>query len=76
MSDAARVPASQPRPVERCAACGAGFVCGCAAGLPSCWCAREPLLPAQRIVPGQRCLCPDCLRRRQQEAGADRDDIG
>ncbi|MCG5259453.1 hypothetical protein EM868_07540 [Cupriavidus gilardii] len=57
------------RPVEQCAACGARFVCGHAAGLPHCWCATMPLLPARLIVPGQHCLCPDCLRRRQAQAG-------
>ena len=46
-----------------------GFVCGHAAGLPACWCASEPLLPARAIVPGRHCLCPDCLRQRR--AGQD-----
>nr|WP_144827595.1 cysteine-rich CWC family protein [Cupriavidus gilardii] len=59
----------QLRPVERCAACGTAFVCGHAAGLPQCWCASEPLLPARRIVPGQHCLCPGCLRQRQRAQG-------
>lgn len=58
----------QLRPVERCASCGTAFVCGYAAGLPHCWCASEPLLPARHIVPGQRCLCADCLRQRQRTA--------
>ncbi|AOY92007.1 hypothetical protein BKK79_09525 [Cupriavidus sp. USMAA2-4] len=59
----------QLRPVEHCSRCGKGFVCGHAAGLPACWCASEPLLPARAIVPGRHCLCPDCLRQRR--AGQD-----
>lgn len=65
MSDAAAVLTGQLRPVESCSRCGAGFVCGYVAGLPACWCASQPLLPARQIVPGQRCLCPACLAARQ-----------
>ncbi len=67
MTDATEVLTGQLRPVERCAACGARFVCGYAAGLPTCWCVSQPLLPARQIVPGQHCLCPDCLRQRQSQ---------
>ncbi|AEI75566.1 hypothetical protein CNE_1c01970 [Cupriavidus necator N-1] len=68
MSDASAVLTGQPRPVEHCSHCGAGFVCGYVAGLPECWCASQPLLPARRIVPGQHCLCPACLAERRQAA--------
>lgn len=61
------VQTGQLRPVERCSRCGNTFVCGHAAGLPQCWCASAPLLPARLIVPGQHCLCPACLRERQME---------
>ncbi|SOY39936.1 conserved hypothetical protein [Cupriavidus taiwanensis] len=68
MSDATAVLTGQLRPVEHCSRCGAGFVCGYVAGLPACWCASQPLLPARQIVPGQHCLCPACLAARR-EAG-------
>ncbi|RWA56641.1 hypothetical protein AU476_02500 [Cupriavidus sp. UYMSc13B] len=68
MSDASAVLTGQLRPVEHCSHCGAGFVCGYVAGLPECWCASQPLLPARRIVPGQHCLCPACLAARGQAA--------
>jgi len=70
VSDPATVLTGQLRPVEHCSACGAGFVCGYAAGLPQCWCASQPLLPARLIVPGRHCLCPACLARRREAAGA------
>lgn len=64
MTDPATVLTGQLRPVERCSVCGAAFVCGYAAGLPECWCASQPLLPARQIVAGQHCLCPACLAAR------------
>ncbi|SOY85301.1 cysteine-rich CWC family protein [Cupriavidus taiwanensis] len=70
MSDAAAVLTGQLRPVEHCSRCGAGFVCGYVAGLPECWCASQPLLPARQIVPGQHCLCPACLADRRQASQA------
>ncbi|MBP0624511.1 cysteine-rich CWC family protein [Cupriavidus consociatus] len=66
MTDPATVLTGQLRPVEHCSQCGAGFVCGYVAGLSECWCASQPLLPARRIVPGQHCLCPNCLAARQR----------
>lgn len=71
MTDPSTILTGQLRPVERCGACGAAFVCGYAAGLPACWCASQPLLPSRRIVAGQHCLCPDCLEQRQAGAPAD-----
>ncbi|MEC3769448.1 MULTISPECIES: cysteine-rich CWC family protein [Cupriavidus] len=65
MSNPAAVLTGQLRPVESCSRCGAGFVCGYVAGLPECWCASQPLLPARHIVPGQHCLCPACLAARR-----------
>ncbi len=67
MTNPSTIQTGRLRPVEHCSACGAAFVCGYAAGLPECWCASLPLLPARQIVPGQHCLCPDCLKRRQAE---------
>lgn len=67
MSAPAPVLTGQLRPVEQCSACGKRFVCGHAAGLPTCWCASQPLLPARLIVAGAHCLCPDCLERRRQQ---------
>ncbi len=70
MTDPSTVLTGQLRPVEHCSECGAGFVCGYAAGLPQCWCASQPLLPARRIVPDQHCLCPACLKKRQAQTQA------
>nr|WP_255581669.1 cysteine-rich CWC family protein [Cupriavidus sp. AU9028] len=58
----------QLRPVERCANCWGGFVCGYAAGLGHCWCTAQPLPAARLIVPTRHCLCPACLARRQGAA--------
>ncbi|MFC4432409.1 cysteine-rich CWC family protein [Cupriavidus respiraculi] len=73
MTQPVRPPAAvltgQLRPVERCSRCGTRFVCGHAAGLPTCWCASQPLLPARLIVAGAHCLCPACLEHRRQERG-------
>ncbi|WP_086966169.1 cysteine-rich CWC family protein [Caballeronia glebae] len=44
-----------------CERCGAAFRCGMLAGDSSCWCASLPALPAERLRPGMRCLCPACL---------------
>ncbi len=54
-------------PAQRCSTCGAPFVCGAQAGLPACWCAQGPKLPADVLVAGTTCLCPDCLARRLAE---------
>ncbi|QYY31799.1 cysteine-rich CWC family protein [Cupriavidus pinatubonensis] len=65
MTNPSTVLTGQLRPIEHCSECGAGFVCGYVAGLPECWCASQPLLPARRIVPNQHCLCPTCLQKRR-----------
>ncbi|SFC73083.1 Cysteine-rich CWC [Cupriavidus sp. OV038] len=65
MTDPSTIQTGQLRPVERCSRCGAAFACGYVAGLPECWCASQPLLPARQIVAGQHCLCPDCLKARR-----------
>ncbi|WP_321794129.1 cysteine-rich CWC family protein [Caballeronia sp. J97] len=44
-----------------CARCGAPFRCGMLAGDSACWCANMPVLPADLLRPGMRCLCPACL---------------
>nr|WP_061158999.1 cysteine-rich CWC family protein [Caballeronia temeraria] len=44
-----------------CERCGAPFRCGMLAGDAACWCAKLPALPADRLRPGMRCLCPACL---------------
>jgi hypothetical protein len=43
---------------SRCARCGKPFTCGMVAGAAKCWCAE---LPAVEPVPGEGCLCRDCL---------------
>ncbi|MGH8777520.1 cysteine-rich CWC family protein [Paraburkholderia sp.] len=56
----------------RCPRCGHAFDCAMrAAGVttaagqqsdtPPCWCRAMPPLPAERLVPGRACLCPECL---------------
>ena len=65
MTDPSTIRTGQLRPVERRSGCGAAFVCGYVAGLPECWCANQPLLPARQIVAGQHSLCPDCLTARR-----------
>jgi hypothetical protein len=67
---------STPRPREtisaRCPHCGRSFDCGRNATTLACWCKSMPPLPADRLEPGSRCLCPECLAdkiaRTQREA--------
>ncbi|PMS11002.1 cysteine-rich CWC family protein [Trinickia caryophylli] len=44
-----------------CPGCGAKFDCACDAKPHVCWCAAMPKVSAERLVPGQSCLCPQCL---------------
>jgi hypothetical protein len=57
----------------RCPRCGNSFDCGMHAPPPGCWCKAMPALPADRLQPGGRCLCPECLAgeiaRAQERAG-------
>jgi hypothetical protein len=56
---------------KRCSRCGAGFRCGRESGDPSCWCAALPnVLPVPGSSLGGGCLCPDCLGRAVEAAGA------
>ncbi|EKZ98098.1 cysteine-rich CWC family protein [Cupriavidus metallidurans] len=71
MTDPSTIQTGQLRPVEHCSRCGTAFVCGYVAGLPECWCASLPLLPSRTIVAGQHCLCPTCLRQRQDDVPQD-----
>jgi ribosomal protein L34E len=60
---------------NRCPACGAAFTCGMNAGLAECWCASlPPALDVPAIPAGDvgACYCPDCLKRRIEEAAAQR----
>ncbi|MEX3853770.1 cysteine-rich CWC family protein [Paraburkholderia sp. BR10923] len=46
----------------RCPRCGNAFDCGMQGETSSpCWCRALPPLPAERLKPGGRCLCPECL---------------
>lgn len=53
------MPETQAEP-SRCAGCGAPFVCGAAAGLPTCWCMEKPIA-ALAADAGAGCYCPECL---------------
>ncbi|HPP46756.1 MAG TPA: cysteine-rich CWC family protein [Accumulibacter sp.] len=54
----------QTLPSSHCAACGAPFICGAAAGLPTCWCMQQATLPADDLDAASGCYCPQCLQRR------------
>ncbi|WP_075643435.1 cysteine-rich CWC family protein [Paraburkholderia ginsengiterrae] len=67
---------SAPRSASsaRCPRCGNSFDCGRHAQPFDCWCRQMPPLPADRLEPGGRCLCPECLaaeiaRAAQSRAG-------
>ncbi|HEY1999464.1 cysteine-rich CWC family protein [Paraburkholderia sp.] len=46
----------------RCPRCGNAFDCGMRTQpAAACWCKSMPALPADRLEPGGRCLCPECL---------------
>ncbi|WP_201643681.1 cysteine-rich CWC family protein [Paraburkholderia metrosideri] len=45
----------------RCPRCGNSFDCGMGAQPFDCWCREMPSLPADRLDPASRCLCPECL---------------
>ncbi|WP_233799640.1 cysteine-rich CWC family protein [Paraburkholderia sp. HP33-1] len=59
----------------RCPRCGNPFDCGMQAEPSNCWCRALPPLPAERLEPGGRCLCPECLAaeiaRATREASGD-----
>lgn len=56
-----------PRPTAdavksaRCPRCGAAFDCGRHTEPFDCWCRSLPAVPADRLDPRGRCLCPECL---------------
>ncbi|WP_184025876.1 cysteine-rich CWC family protein [Paraburkholderia sp. Cpub6] len=45
----------------RCPRCGNAFDCGMQTDPSNCWCRALPPLPVERLKPGGRCLCPECL---------------
>jgi ribosomal protein L34E len=45
----------------RCPRCGSAFDCAMHGQPFDCWCKSMPALPADRLEPGGRCLCPECL---------------
>jgi hypothetical protein len=49
-----------------CAGCGVRFVCGAAAGLPTCWCMERPRA-AFAPDAAALCYCPACLDKRISE---------
>ncbi|MEW9581320.1 cysteine-rich CWC family protein [Paraburkholderia sp. DGU8] len=68
--------ASRSQRSARCPRCGNAFDCAMHAQLSECWCREMPPLPADRLDPRSRCLCPECLaaeiaRAAQAGQGAD-----
>ena len=53
-----------------CADCGAPFVCGAVAGLPTCWCMEIPTGWFEADA-GASCYCPACLDKRISARRAD-----
>ncbi|REG60589.1 hypothetical protein B0G80_3393 [Paraburkholderia sp. BL6669N2] len=45
----------------RCPRCGNAFDCAMHGQPFDCWCREMPPLPADRLDPTGRCLCPECL---------------
>jgi len=56
----------------RCPRCARRFDCGRGAAPFDCWCKALPALPANRVDPHGRCLCPECLAASVAEATAPR----
>jgi len=55
-------PSLKPRAASaRCPRCGCAFDCAMHGQPFDCWCKSMPALPADRLEPGGRCLCPECL---------------
>ncbi|MGF6644185.1 MULTISPECIES: cysteine-rich CWC family protein [Paraburkholderia] len=55
-------PASQVHAQSaRCPRCRSVFDCAMHGQPFDCWCKSMPALPAERLDPGSRCLCPECL---------------
>ncbi|MFM0740050.1 cysteine-rich CWC family protein [Paraburkholderia xenovorans] len=71
-------PSPSRTPDARCPRCGRAFDCGMHAQPFDCWCRALPALPADRLDPGGRCLCPECLAEeiaRVAGAGAGASDL-
>ncbi|WNC89673.1 cysteine-rich CWC family protein [Paraburkholderia sp. FT54] len=45
----------------RCPRCGNAFDCAMHGQPFDCWCREMPPMPADRLDPAGRCLCPECL---------------
>nr|WP_244219943.1 hypothetical protein [Paraburkholderia terricola] len=41
-----------------------------------CWCREMPVLPADRLDPAGRCLCPECLAAEIARAARERPNAG
>ncbi|MFL9890827.1 cysteine-rich CWC family protein [Paraburkholderia sp. RL17-381-BIF-C] len=52
---------SRSQSSARCPRCGSVFDCGMHTQPLDCWCRKMPALPADRLDPTGRCLCPECL---------------
>ncbi|WP_144154845.1 cysteine-rich CWC family protein [Paraburkholderia sp. BCC1885] len=52
---------SMPMKSARCPRCGSAFDCTAREQPFDCWCKSMPALPADRLEPDGRCLCPECL---------------
>jgi hypothetical protein len=54
----------------RCPRCGNVFDCGRTSEPFDCWCRTLPALPASRVDPRGRCMCPECLADAAARAAA------
>ncbi|MFL9867685.1 cysteine-rich CWC family protein [Paraburkholderia fungorum] len=56
-----KLSASRTESSALCPRCGHAFDCAMHAVPFNCWCREMPALPADRVDPSGRCLCPECL---------------
>ncbi|AXE90993.1 cysteine-rich CWC family protein [Paraburkholderia terricola] len=68
--------ASRSEGSARCPRCGNAFDCGMHAQPSECWCREMPVLPADRLDPAGRCLCPECLAAEIARAARERPNAG
>lgn len=63
MNTEARASCTVEASANRCADCGALFVCGAAAGFSTCWCMEKPTGLLEPVA-GAGCYCAACLDQR------------
>ncbi|MFL9993479.1 cysteine-rich CWC family protein [Paraburkholderia sediminicola] len=56
-----KLSASHAESSALCPRCGQAFDCAMHKVPFDCWCREMPVLPADRLDPSGRCLCPECL---------------